>query len=321
MGQGRDDLIVKVRFLLHDKAGDNTLALLELIDQIQRFGIAYHFKEEIGSLLSKLFESYPNLTLGRCSDDDLYMVSLLFRLLRQQGHRASSDVFDVFKDPATGKFRESLAGNVLGVLGLFEAGHMLVPGDDILEEALAFTSTHLESVKEEREAPFIAKLVKQALKQPLRQGYPRVEAWHYIHIYQDDASCNETVLALAKSDFNYLQKLHHKEASDVVRWWKERDFVGHMPFMRDRIVECYLWILSVYFEPEFSFARVFLAKIVAMTSLMDDMFDAYGTLEEQELFTEALERHVAEFHEGALLYHNYFTYAEFIQLSPFPGGT
>lgn len=74
------------------------------------------------------------------------------------------------------------------------------------------------------------------------------------------------------------------------RWWKDRDFTGNLPFVRDRIVECYMWILSVYFEPQFSFARIFLAKIIAMISLMDDMFDAYGTLEELELFTEVLER-------------------------------
>ncbi|KAI4374743.1 hypothetical protein MLD38_012703 [Melastoma candidum] len=100
----------------------------------------------------------------------------------------------------------------------------------------------------------------------------------------------ETLLALAKLDFNSLQKLHQKEACDLVRWAKDHEFTGNMPFARDRIVECYLWALVAYYEPEFSFARRFVAKIVAVINLMDDMFDAYGTLEELELFTQALER-------------------------------
>lgn len=103
------------------------------------------------------------------------------------------------------------------ILGLFEAGHMLVHGEGMLEEVLAFTSTHLESVDEKTESPFIAKLVKHALKQPIRQGYPRVEAWHYIRIYQDDVSCDKTMLSLAKSGFNSLQRLHQKEACNIVR--------------------------------------------------------------------------------------------------------
>ncbi|KAJ7981636.1 (-)-germacrene D synthase [Quillaja saponaria] len=36
--------------------------------------------------------------------------------------------------------------------------------------------------------------------------------------------------------------------------------------------------------------RRILTKVIAMTSTMDDIYDVYGTLEELELFTEAVER-------------------------------
>ena len=39
------------------------------------------------------------------------------------------------------------------------------------------------------------------------------------------------------------------------RWWKDLDFATKLPFARDRIVECYFWIVSVYFEPQYSLAR------------------------------------------------------------------
>jgi hypothetical protein len=76
----------------------------------------------------------------------------------------------------------------------------------------------------------------------------------------------------------------------VYRWWKDLNLAGKLPFIRDRVVECYFWILGVYFEPEYLLARRMLTKVIAMISVIDDIYDVYGTLEELELFTEAIER-------------------------------
>ncbi|THG02152.1 hypothetical protein TEA_015985 [Camellia sinensis var. sinensis] len=63
-----------------------------------------------------------------------------------------------------------------------------------------------------------------------------------------------------------------------------------MPIARDRMVECYFWILGVYFEPQYLLARRMLTKVTALTSIIDDIYDVYGTLEELVLFTDAIER-------------------------------
>jgi len=76
----------------------------------------------------------------------------------------------------------------------------------------------------------------------------------------------------------------------VYRWWKDLNFSRELPFIRDRLVECYFWILGVYFEPEYLLARSMLTKVIAMTSVLDDIYDVYGTFEELELFTDAIER-------------------------------
>lgn len=46
----------------------------------------------------------------------------------------------------------------------------------------------------------------------------------------------------------------------------------------------------MYFEPEFALARMIITKIIALTSLMDDTYDVYGTPEELQLFTDAIDR-------------------------------
>ena len=60
-------------------------------------------------------------------------------------------------------------------------------------------------------------------------------------------------------------------------------------------MECYFWILGVYFEPKYSVVRSFKTKIIALASVIDDIYDVYGTLEELQLFTDAIERYVCNF--------------------------
>ncbi|KAK9268770.1 hypothetical protein L1049_000532 [Liquidambar formosana] len=82
---------------------------------------------------------------------------------------------------------------------------------------------------------------------------------------------------------NYAHLLQHK-------WWKDLDFATKLPFARDRMVECYFWMVVIYFETEYYLGRRILTKEITMASIIDDIFDLYGTIEELELFMEAVER-------------------------------
>ncbi|KAI8031407.1 (-)-germacrene D synthase [Camellia lanceoleosa] len=199
-----------------------------------------------------------------------------------------TDVFNKFMDD-NGKIRESLIGDVQGMLNLYEAAHFRVRGEDILEEAMSFTITHLEPA-----IPNLSNLVQEqvihALNQPIHKGLTTLEATRYFSFYEQDDSHNKVLLNFAKLDFNLLQKMHQWELSEITGWWKELDFAKKMSFARDRIVECYFWILGVYFEPQYLLARRMLTKVIALTSIIDDVYDVYGTLEELVLFTDAIER-------------------------------
>lgn len=70
------------------------------------------------------------------------------------------------------------------------------------------------------------------------------------------------------------------------------DFVNKLPFARDRVVESFFWALGVYFLPENHFGRMMLCKVIAMITVVDDIYDVYGKHEELELFTEAIERFI-----------------------------
>ncbi|XP_042478646.1 (-)-germacrene D synthase-like [Macadamia integrifolia] len=280
-----EELKEEVRRMLMADANDPSKKL-NLIDSLQRLGVAYHFEEEIEELLEKMQDTLPDDGLDGYSH--LYTIALWFRLLRQQGYNVSCNAFNRFKD-SKGRFKEDLIKDVPGMLCLYEATFLRVHGEDILDEALVFTTTQLKSLVTDLKPP-LATQVMHALKQPLHKGMPRLKARHYISIYQEVKTRNETLLKLAKLDFNSLQSFHRQELSQLSRWWKELDFATKLPYARDRLVECYFWIVGVYFETYYSLARVFFTKVVAMTSIIDDTYDAYGTLEELKLFTDATER-------------------------------
>lgn len=202
-------------------------------------------------------------------------------------------------------------------MSLYEAANLRTHGEDVLEEALVFAKAHLESV-----APFLRSPLKEqaehALEQCLHRGVPRVEAQRYVSIYEKLESRNDALLKLAKLDFNLLQMLHRQELGELSRyvykyvnsllvirvilclliinvfdgrWWKDLDLVSKLPYARDRMVECYFWTLGVYFEPQYSGARIMLAKTIAMISVIDDTYDSYGTIDELQMFTDAVQRY------------------------------
>ena len=137
-------------------------------------------------------------------------------------------IFNKFKDEQGG-FKEALIKDVQGMLGLYEVAHLRVHGEDILEEALAFTTTHLKTMVESLRYP-LAEQVAHALKRPIRKGLERLEGRWYISIYQDEASHDEILLKLAKLDFNLVQSLHKEELSNLTR------LVPKSPFMNLFIV-------------------------------------------------------------------------------------
>lgn len=58
-------------------------------------------------------------------------------------------------------------------------------------------------------------------------------------------------------------------------------------FTRDRLVESFLCSVGLTYEPQYSCFRKCLTKITTMILIIDDV---YGSIEELEQFTEAVDR-------------------------------
>lgn len=63
-----------------------------------------------------------------------------------------------------------------------------------------------------------------------------------------------------------------------------------MKFARDDLLELFFWTMGLTFEPQFGYNRMIVTKLGVMVTIIDDLYDVYGNLDELHLFTNAVER-------------------------------
>ncbi|KAJ1274964.1 hypothetical protein BS78_05G099700 [Paspalum vaginatum] len=261
-----------------------TADVLMLVDTLERLRVDSHFRKDIDLALDHVYMEEPEIV----SSDELHIVSLHFRLLRQHGFWVSSDVFDKFRDD-TGSFSKDLVHDVRGLLSLYNASHMATPGEQRLDEAISFSRQHLEAAKGKLGAP-LSEQVSRFLNIPLPRFMPSLEAVRYIPEYEQEEGHDMEILELAKLDYTLVNNLHLKELRALTLWWRDLYQEVNLPYTRDRIVEMYFWLFGTFHEEEYSQARLIASKIVAITSLMDDTYDVHASLEDAMKFNEATQR-------------------------------
>ncbi|KAF3784538.1 Terpene synthase 10 [Nymphaea thermarum] len=156
---------------------------------------------------------------------------------------------------------------------------------------MTFAIHHLEeSTKVLNIDSILAKQVAHALELPLSRRMLRSEARNYIDVYEMMPGHHSSLLKLAKLDFNNVQSLYQAEVKEMLRWWRGLSLSENLTFSRDRLMECYLWNIGVNFNPRFSVCRKSMTKLICIGSAIDDFYDIYGTIDELELFTEAVDK-------------------------------
>ncbi|KAL8107949.1 hypothetical protein AgCh_024381 [Apium graveolens] len=257
---------------------------LELIDQLQRLGLDYHFHDEINRTLKNIHTGLENESWEK----DLHATALEFRLLRQHGHYISPEGFKRFTENRS--FHKGVTADVQGLLSLYEASYFSIEGESLMEEAWSFTSNLLKECLEYISDLDLQMQVRNALELPLQWRIPRFDAKWYINLYQRSSDMIPAVLEFAKLDFNIRQASNQEELKDLSRWWSRLDMGVKLPFARDRLVTSFFWSLGITGEPHHRYCREVLTKIIELTCVYDDVYDIYGTPDELELFTDVVER-------------------------------
>ena len=113
-------------------------------------------------------------------------------------------MFLKFKDD-----RGNFASNdVKFLLALYDAANLRTRGEEILNSAVVFTRSRLQSMMKTLDDPELATEVEYTLETPSYRRVERVEARRYISVYEKRFTRNDTILEFAKLDYNILQALY-----------------------------------------------------------------------------------------------------------------
>ncbi|XP_048233291.1 terpene synthase 10-like isoform X2 [Ricinus communis] len=261
---------------------------LELIDTLQRLGLAYHFQDEINKILNNIY--IQNRFEKTWTKEDLHATALQFRLLRQHGYNISQEIFNIFLDDL-GNFKACIGEDLKGLLSLYEASYLSEEGENILEVARKFATICLQKYTTLQDKDqFLSMIISHSLELPLHWRVPRLETRWFIEVYERKEGTNPLLLELSKLDFNNVQAIHQEDLKYVSWWWRNTGLGEKLGFARDRLMENFLWTVGENSEPQFGYFRRMSTKIFSLMTVMDDIYDVYGTLDELQLFTDAVER-------------------------------
>ncbi|KAL7606076.1 hypothetical protein Lser_V15G19528 [Lactuca serriola] len=271
----------------YENGGLSILQLLEQIDDIERLGLDYRFQNDIRRALNFIASIKENNTEHEEKEGSLHEASLRFSLLRKHGYNVSQDFLLRFKD-SHGGFMRCLETDVRGLLSLYEASYLSFECEKDLHEAKLFAREHLLKLKcQENEA---LEDINHALELPSYRRMLRLQARWYIDAYSKRKDANMLLLELATSDYNMVQLEFKKELQQVSKWWKNIGLASKLSFVRDRLMECFFWSVGVVFEPQYNSCRVELTKVCTLITVIDDIYDVYGSLDELVMFTDAVKR-------------------------------
>ncbi|XP_057872931.2 alpha pinene synthase, chloroplastic-like [Cryptomeria japonica] len=271
---------------------ENAFEHLVMVDKVQRLGIDRHFQNEITQALDYVY-SYWN----DCPKD-LNTAALGLRILRLNRYPVSADVLRHFKGndgqflcPSSLSEEEKIGS----ILNLYRASLIAFPEENIMDEAKAFAATYLNQALEKNNiSSHLLREIKYNLEYGWHGNLPRVEARNYMDIYGENRSWteladNKEILNLAKLDFNIMQSVHRRELEPILRWWKDLD-LDKVEFARHRHVEYFALACAYAIDDKYSVYRSDFAKLCALTTIVDDVYDTYGTIDEIKLFNEAVKR-------------------------------
>ncbi|GMH30300.1 hypothetical protein Nepgr_032143 [Nepenthes gracilis] len=258
---------------------------LWLIESINNLCLSSLFDKEIKGTLDAIqcdVDSIEGLK------DDIEATALYFRLLRQYGYDVSQDIFSNFIDKK-GAFKESLRTNIRRVLQLYEASHLAIQGENIMDKMKDFSKECLRDLDLDIDVS-ISRWVIDALEHPLHWTVQWFQVRRQIDAYEHQADRNPMLLELAKLNFNVVQAIHQRELQELSVWWRNLGLMHDINFSRDRLIESFLCTIGVAFEPQYACLRKYLTKVICLLIVTDDLYDIYGSLKELDCFTRAVNR-------------------------------
>ncbi|KAM7502391.1 hypothetical protein LguiB_001295 [Lonicera macranthoides] len=270
-----------------------------MIDNLEKLGIDWHFREEIRCVLDETYSCW--LQGDEQIFTDVPTCAIAFRLLRMNGYAVASDpLTQIAKEESY--FSSFGGGHLKGIsdaLELYRASQLIISPDESALRKQNLQSSHFlkqtladGSVCSDTLSRYVGQEVDDVLKIPFCASLERVANRRNIENYNVDGTSrilktlycssnigNKDFLKLAVEDFNICQSIHREEIEHIERWVIENR-LDKLKFARQRAAYAFFSAAATMFSPELSHARMSWAKNAVLTTVVDDFFDVGGSIEE-----------------------------------------
>ncbi|KAJ9168896.1 hypothetical protein P3X46_020375 [Hevea brasiliensis] len=296
---------------------DEELIKLCMVNQLQRLGLAEHFKQVIGKILELVHSNYMDQESNAKSINSvvlllspLYKDSLAFWLLRMHGYKVSPGMFCCFLDEGIQdhiKNNQEFFSSVM--LNVHMATDLMFPVEYELEEAQSFSRKLLEKsipveTRKQKDFPFQNFHTMHELRFPWLARLDQLDHRMWIeeknHCSMDGKSLlyfdirfsslhNDRLMQLATRNREFRPSIYMKELEGLKRWSKSWSLTD-MGFAREKTAYCYFAVSASASLPLDSDIRMTIAKSGIIITVANDFFDMEGSLGELEKLTDAIRR-------------------------------
>ncbi|XP_027911955.1 alpha-farnesene synthase-like [Vigna unguiculata] len=273
------------------------LKQLELVDWIQKLGLANHFQKEINGFLESILAYVKTSNVNLNTQQDLHVSALCFRLLRNHGYAVLPDTLGKFLDK-NGKVKRRMSadgGDVKDVVELLEASHLGLEGEKILDKAKTCAINSLKdsfcSINKDQLSDTVDdERMDHSLELPSHWRVQWFEVKWHVKQYSKEKNMNPVLLELSKLNFNMIQATLQLELKELSRWWENLGIKEELSFARNRLVESFMCAAGVASEPKYRSIRKWLTKVIVFVLVIDDAYDIHASFQELKPFTMAFER-------------------------------
>lgn len=241
--------------------------------------------------------------------EDASTCALAFRLLRKAGYDVSSDPLVKFlEEDSPSNLNHGRLKDINSMLELYQASEMVIhPDERILEKFNSRMKLILEQwlSNECLDSNGLSLQIRKQVGDVL--NFPFHADLQWIRNRRNIEHCdlnntrvlktsyrllnmgNKDFLNLAVEDFKLGLSVHHDEFASLERWVTDNK-LDKLKFARQKSAYCYFSAAATLTAPELSDARMSWAKNCVLTTVIDDLFDVGGTMEEMKNLVELVER-------------------------------
>ncbi|XP_063949616.1 ent-kaurene synthase TSP4, chloroplastic isoform X2 [Daucus carota subsp. sativus] len=272
-------------------------ARLCMVDNLDKLGIDWHFRQEIRTVLDETYSSW-------LQDDeeifkDVATCALAFRILRVNGYDVDSEkLTQVAQEDYYCNSHGGHLNDTYEALELYRASQNIIyPNETALEKQNSWSKNFLQrklnnrSVHSDKYTSAMFQEVEYALKFPYYATLERVVHRRSIEQYNtgnlrilktlclSENISNTEFPRFAMEDFNTSQSIYQEELK-LLESWTVDNKLKTLEFAREKNVYCYFCAAAMIFPPELHEARITWAKYSILTAKVDDFFDNGGSMEE-----------------------------------------